>query len=599
MEDTPRQLLRRVFGYDDFRLEQSDVIDHVMSGGNCLVLMPTGGGKSLCYQIPAMLRPGLGVVISPLIALMEDQVGALRQNGIRAAFMNSTLEYDEFIQVSRAAFRDELDLLYVAPERAMNPGFLDFLSKLQLSVIAIDEAHCVSQWGHDFRPEYLRLGELGQLFPSVPRIAVTATADEMTRREIAQRLDLADGRLFVSGFDRPNIRYQVVMKDNPKRQLLNFIKDNHQNHAGIVYCMTRKKTETIAAWLGEHGINALSYHGGMDAEERRSTQRRFQEEDGVVVVATIAFGMGIDKPDVRFVAHLDMPKSLAAYYQETGRAGRDGQLADAWMTYGMADVSGQLRLLEMSEGDERFKRIARQNLEVMLGYCETTGCRRHALLSFFGDQCTIPCDNCDTCLNPPTTWEGTIQAQKALSCVYRTGQIYGAGHLIDVLLGRETDKVLSVGHHRISTFGIGTELGQSQWRSVYRQLLAGGMLCLDPQGHGGFSLTQDSWPVLRGERSVSFREEPKKKIPRPSRAAKASPGDREDDALWEALRAKRLELAKKQGVPAYVIFHDVTLRQMRDLRPRTLEELETIQGVGVRKLELYGSSFMEVLRRFD
>ena len=603
MDETPRGLLKRLFGYDEFRLNQGDAIDHVMGGGDCLLLMPTGGGKSLCYQIPAILRPGIGVVISPLIALMHDQVNGLVQSGVRAAYMNSTMNYEEFVQVSRAAMRGELDLLYVAPERAMKPSFMDFLSRISLSVIAIDEAHCVSQWGHDFRPEYLRLGELGRAFPEVPRIAVTATADELTRKEILSRLDLNGGKVFVSGFDRPNIRYQVVMKEKPKKQLLDFLRRSHRNDSGIVYCMTRRKTESIAQWLRDNGIKALSYHGGMGAEERRTVQERFQDEEAVVVVATIAFGMGIDKPDVRFVAHLDMPKSLAAYYQETGRAGRDGQPADAWMTYGMADVTGQLKLIEMSEGDERYKRISRQNLEIMLGYCETTGCRRRSLLSFFGDSCDVPCGNCDTCLNPVKTWDGTIQAQKALSCVYRTGQIYGTGHLIDVLLGRRTKKVLEAGHDQVSTFGIGDELNERQWRSVYRQLLAMGVLSVVPDGYGGLRLCGDSWPVLRGERCLSFRVDEVKISEKSSRSSslEASAKDSSEfdgNPLWEALRAKRLELAREHGVPAYVIFHDATLRQMLELRPDSLDEMSCLQGVGVKKLDLYGPDFLEVLERF-
>ncbi|NCC95703.1 MAG: DNA helicase RecQ [Synergistales bacterium] len=596
--ESPLDILRRVFGYDGFRLQQGQAIEHVMSGGDCLVLMPTGGGKSLCYQIPALARPGMGLVVSPLIALMEDQVKALRQNGVRASYMNSTMDYEGFLTVSRAALRGELDVLYVAPERVMKERFIDFLSRLKLSVIAIDEAHCVSQWGHDFRPEYLRLGELGRLFPDVPRIAVTATADEITRKEIISRLDLSRGKLFVSGFDRPNINYQVVLKDNPRRQLLAFIREKHAGHSGIVYCMTRKKTEDTAKWLSSQGINAMAYHGGMDGDTRREYQRIFQEEDGVVIVATIAFGMGIDKPDVRFVAHLDMPKSLAAYYQETGRAGRDGLPADAWMAYGMADVTGQLRLIEMSDGDRAFKTINRQNLDVMLGYCETTECRRKTLLSFFGDSCTVPCGNCDTCNNPVSNWDGTIQAQKALSCVYRTGQTYGAGHLIDVLLGKNTPKVIEAGHDSVSTFGIGKEMDEKRWRSVFRQLLALGLVMLDPQGYGGLRLCRESKPVLKGERSVYFRFDPEKaRTSRVEAKTKERPAVA-DGSLWEALRAKRMELAKAQGVPAYVIFHDSTMLEIAQCMPRTLDELGCIEGIGCKKLELYGPAFLDVLEMF-
>ncbi|SMG28397.1 DNA helicase RecQ [Dethiosulfovibrio salsuginis] len=599
--ESPLDILRRVFGYDEFRLQQGQAIEHVMAGGDCLVLMPTGGGKSLCYQIPALARPGMGLVVSPLIALMEDQVKALRQNGVNASYMNSTMGYEEFLSVSRAALRGELDVLYVAPERVMKENFIDFLSRLKLSVIAIDEAHCVSQWGHDFRPEYLRLGALGRLFPDVPRIAVTATADEITRKEIIARLDLSRGQLFVSGFDRPNINYQVVLKDSPRRQLLAFIKEKHIGHSGIVYCMTRKKTEDTAQWLSSQGIDAMAYHGGMDGDSRREYQRRFQEEDGVVMVATIAFGMGIDKPDVRFVAHLDMPKSLAAYYQETGRAGRDGLPADAWMAYGMTDVTGQLRLIEMSDGDQAFKRINRQNLDVMLGYCETTECRRKTLLSFFGDSCPVPCGNCDTCDHPVSTWDGTIHAQKALSCVYRTGQIYGTGHLIDVLLGKSTPKVLEVGHDKVSTFGIGKDLDEKRWRSVFRQLLALGLVAMDPQGYGGLRLSRESKPVLKGERPVFFRFDPEKsskmskiKTKSPLREKAILP----EGSLWEALRAKRMELAKAQGVPAYVIFHDSTMLEIAQAMPSTLGEFSCIEGVGSKKLELYGPAFLDVLDSF-
>lgn len=597
--DSPLDILRKVFGFDEFRLQQGQAIEHVMSGGDCLVLMPTGGGKSLCYQIPALARPGMGLVVSPLIALMEDQVRALKQNGVRAAYMNSTMDYEDYIDVARAANRGELDVLYVAPERAMQDRFLDFLGQMDLSVIAIDEAHCVSQWGHDFRPEYLRLGELGKLFPHVPRIAVTATADELTRKEIIARLDLSRGELFVSGFDRPNINYQVVSKDNPRRQLLAFIKEKHLGHSGIVYCMTRKKTEDTAEWLSSQGIKAMSYHGGMDGDRRREYQRIFQDEDGVVMVATIAFGMGIDKPDVRFVAHLDMPKSLAAYYQETGRAGRDGLPADAWMTYGMADVTGQLRFIEMSVGDQAFKRINRQNLDVMLGYCETTECRRKAMLAFFGDTCKTPCGNCDTCNEPVSTWDGTIQAQKALSCVYRTGQIYGTGHLIDVLLGKNTPKVLENGHDKVSTFGIGQELDEKKWRSVFRQLLALGLVALDPEGYGGLRLCKDSKPVLKGERSVSFRFDLEK-----GKSTKTQPVPRKtpvlpSGSLWEALRAKRMELARAQGVPAYVIFHDSTLSEIAQSMPQSLDEFSCIEGVGCKKLDLYGLAFLDVVESFS
>jgi ATP-dependent DNA helicase RecQ len=558
--------------------------------------MPTGGGKSLCYQIPALVRPGLGIVVSPLIALMKDQVDALRQAGVRAAALNSSLSPGEAAEVERDLRAGALDLLYVAPERLVTARCLDLLAKTRLALFAIDEAHCVSQWGHDFRPEYLQLSILHERFPEVPRIALTATADGPTRRDIVERLGLGDAPVFAAGFDRPNIRYRVVQKLEKRAQLWAFLEDEHPADAGIVYCQTRRKVDDIAAWLAERGRLALPYHAGLDAATRQKHQERFLKEEGVVVVATIAFGMGIDKPNVRFVAHLDVPKSLEAYYQETGRAGRDGLAADAWMTYGMADVVAALGLIEGGEAPERQRRIERQKLNALLGYCETAGCRRQVLLGYFGEREHPPCGNCDTCLEAVATWDGTIAAQKAISAVYRTGQRFGVGHLVDVLLGNATDRITELGHDRLPTFGVGAELGKSDWQSVFRQLVAAGHLEVDPEGYGGLRVGESARGVLRGEVSVELRTDPAEaKRARTRRAPSPALVSAAEAPVWDRLRALRLELAREQGVPPYIIFHDATLLDMLRHRPRDLRSMAQIPGVGRSKLERYGAQFLGVL----
>ena len=600
VESTPSsagELLHRVFGFSCFRAHQEDIIAHLLEGGDALVLMPTGGGKSLCYQIPAMLREGTGVVVSPLIALMQDQVNALLQSGVRAAALNSTLSPGESRHVEDAILAGHLDLLYVAPERLLQPRTLELLAESRIALFAIDEAHCVSRWGHDFRPEYLGLAELASRFPQVPRVALTATADAPTRREIRARLALEDARVFVGGFDRPNIRYQIRAKDNPRQQLLAFLEAEHRGDAGIVYCLSRRSVDETANWLRERGWPALPYHAGMANADRRRHQERFIAEEGVIVVATIAFGMGIDKPNVRFVAHLDLPKSIEAYYQETGRAGRDGLPADAWMVYGLTDVIRLRQMLEASEAGEQHKRVERGKLEAMLGYCEVTGCRRQILLSYFDEVMETACGNCDTCLQPADSWDGTEAAQKALSCVYRTGQIFGVNYLIDVLIGKTNERMRRFRHDTISTFGIGLELNQRQWRSVFRQLVARGFLGVDMEGHGGLHLTPLSRGVLRGETTLLLRKDLVPEKHRRAKAERAQPLSTEDDAsLWEALRAHRLDLAKTQGVPPYVIFHDSALLEMTRTVPTSLESLASINGVGQVKLERYGDSFLDVLR---
>jgi ATP-dependent DNA helicase RecQ len=596
--DPALTVLRGVFGYERFRLLQAEIVAQLIAGGDALVLMPTGGGKSLCYQIPALVRDGVGIVVSPLIALMQDQVAALRQNGVRAAYLNSTLAAAEARAVEQALLAGELDLLYVAPERLLLPRTLELLERAPLALFAIDEAHCVSQWGHDFRPEYIQLSVLHERFPAVPRIALTATADAPTRREIAERLALTEAREFVSGFDRPNIRYRVAEGGgNARERLLRFIRDEHADEAGIVYCLSRRRVDETAAWLSARGLTALPYHAGLPAEERARNQERFLREEGVVVVATIAFGMGIDKPDVRFVAHLNLPKSLEAYYQETGRAGRDGLPADAWMLYGLQDVITLRQMQESSEADESHKRVERHKLDAMLGFCELTACRRQALLRYFDDNLDEPCGNCDNCLQPPETWDATEAARKALSCVYRTDQRFGVNYLIDVLLGKEDERIRRFGHDRVSTFGIGGELVAEDWRGVYRQLIARGLLAVDLAGHGGLRLTEASRTVLRGEQAVHLRrrQRPTKSSTRRRREDRrfASPADR---VLWEALRVRRSVLAEAQGVPAYMIFNDATLMAMVEERPVTLSAMARISGVGERKLEAYGADFLDVLQ---
>ncbi|MEJ2685875.1 MAG: DNA helicase RecQ [Gammaproteobacteria bacterium] len=596
-EHQARAILASVFGYDSFRPHQAEIVDHLIGGGDALVLMPTGGGKSLCYQIPALVRAGAGIVISPLIALMQDQVDALRQNGVRAAYLNSSLDAARAREVEAALLDGGLDLLYVAPERLMTDRTLGLLERAPLALFAIDEAHCVSQWGHDFRPEYMQLSALHERFPRVPRVALTATADAPTRREIVARLGLQQARQFVSGFDRPNIRYRIAENaGNARDRLLRFIRAEHEGDAGIVYCLSRKRVDETAAWLSAKGLVALPYHAGMSGEQRRRNQERFLGEEGVVIVATIAFGMGIDKPDVRFVAHLNLPRSLEAYYQETGRAGRDGLPADAWMVYGLQDVITLRQMQESSEAGEEHKRVERHKLDSMLGFCELTSCRRQALLRYFGDHLEQACGNCDTCLDPPQTWDATVAAQKALSCVHRTGQRFGVNYLIEVLLGSRNERLLRLGHDRLSTYGIGTELDNAGWRNLFRQLIARGLLAVDLEGYGALRLTEASRPVLRGEEQLTLR-----KAVKPSRATRRERADKRavgeaDQGLWTALRERRQALAREQGVPAYVIFHDATLMEMVEHRPATLEQLAALSGVGERKLAAYGEDFLEVIR---
>ncbi|GGR73120.1 ATP-dependent DNA helicase RecQ [Streptomyces aureoverticillatus] len=606
---TALETLHRVFGYDSFRGEQEPIIDHVVAGGDAVVLMPTGAGKSLCYQIPALVRPGTGVVVSPLIALMQDQVDALRALGVRAGFMNSTQDFDERRVVEAELLAGELDVLYLAPERLRLDTTLDLLSRATISVFAIDEAHCVAQWGHDFRPDYLALSVLGERWPDVPRIALTATATDATHREITQRLAMPDAKHFVASFDRPNIQYRIVPKADPKKQLLTFLKEEHDGDAGIVYCLSRNGVDRTADFLRAHGVEAVPYHAGLDGATRARHQSRFLREDGLVVVATIAFGMGIDKPDVRFVAHLDLPKSVEGYYQETGRAGRDGLPSTAWMAYGLQDVVQQRKLIQGSEGDEAFRRRAAAHLDAMLALCETVQCRRAQLLTYFGQEPTAPtCGNCDTCLTPPETWDGTVAAQKLLSTVVRLqrerGQKFGAGQIIDILLGRKTAKVIQFDHDQLSVFGIGEELGEGEWRGVVRQLLAQGLLAVEGE-YGTLVLTETSGAVLGRQREVPLRKEPKKpagaarsgaKGERKARAAAAvAELPEEAVAVFEALRAWRAAQAREQGVPAYVIFHDATLREIATARPTSVAELGGIGGVGEKKLATYGEGVLEVL----
>ena len=590
-------LLARTFGHPAFRGAQGEIVRHVAGGGDALVLMPTGGGKSLCYQLPSLLREGTGIVVSPLIALMQDQVAALRQVGVRAAFLNSSLGASEARAVERALSAGDLDILYVAPERLLTSRCLELIGGARVALFAIDEAHCVSQWGHDFRPEYLQLCVLHERFPAVPRIALTATADPQTRAEIATRLSLDRARVFVSSFDRPNIRYTIVDKDDPRAQLLRFLRDEHPGDAGIVYCLSRRKVDETAAWLATKGVSALPYHAGLDTETRTRHQDRFQREEGIVIVATIAFGMGIDKPDVRFVAHLDLPKSIEGYYQETGRAGRDGQPADAWMTYGLADLVQHRRLIDMSEAAEEYKRVSTAKLDALLGLCETAGCRRVRLLAYFGED-SAPCGNCDTCLEPPETWDATVAAQKALSAIYRTGQRFGAVHLIDVLRGKENDRTARLRHDQLAVFGIGDDQDEAAWRGVFRQLVALGLARVDHDAHGALKLTEASRPVLRGEQRVEMRRVVAGRRRPPTRRADTAVDLPPADAdLLLQLKAWRLTVARTQAVPAYVILHDSTLAEIARRRPRDLDALSAVSGIGATKLARYGMSLLEVVAR--
>jgi ATP-dependent DNA helicase RecQ len=592
------QVLQDVFGYAAFRPPQQEIIDTVIDGGDALVLMPTGGGKSLCYQIPALVRRGCGIVVSPLIALMQDQVDALRQLGVRASFLNSTLGLSAQRTVENALLGGELDLLYVAPERLFQPQTNALLHQADIALFAIDEAHCVSQWGHDFRADYLQLERLHREFPDIPRIALTATADQRTRAEIVARLDLGAARHFIAGFDRPNIRYRIDLKQNPQAQLLRFLRDEHPRDAGIVYCLSRRKTEDVARWLCDNGFDALAYHAGMDAAARAANQSRFLREDGVIVVATIAFGMGIDKPDVRFVAHLDLPKTIESYYQETGRAGRDGLPADAWLIYGLQDVIKLRQMLEGSQGDDEHRRAEQQRLNAMLGLCEITSCRRHALLHYFGEDSPARCGNCDACLDPVDTWDGTEAARMALSAALRTGQRFGVNYLIGVLRGdAEGERIARLGHDKLPTFGIGAHLDANAWRSVFRQLVARGYLRVDMEDYGAVKLEEKSRALLRGEEHIDLRREEKQKAATRRKSSPAATGVAgEDQALWEALRECRRALAAEQGVPPYVIFHDATLREMCAARPLDLDAFGQISGVGARKRDKYAEAFMRVIR---
>jgi len=593
-------ILQKTYGYKNFRGEQAEIIEHVNSGGNAFVLMPTGGGKSLCYQIPALCRPGVGVVISPLIALMQDQVDALTQLGVKAAAINSSMTGESIAKAKRQIRSGELDLVYVALERVLMDDFLELMQQSPIALIAIDEAHCVSQWGHDFRPHYTQLAALAERFPNVPRIALTATADKPTRKDIVERLKLESGRTFVAGFDRPNIHYSIQVKQEAKKQILQFIKDLHPRDSGIIYCLSRKGTEEMASWLNQQGRKALAYHAGMGAADRARNQERFLREDNIIMVATIAFGMGIDKPDVRFVAHMNIPKNIEAYYQETGRAGRDGLPADALMLYSMQDIVMQRDFIENSETPDAQKRIERQKLNALLGLCEAASCRRKIVLEYFGDS-GEPCQNCDTCLSPPITFDGTVAAQKALSCAYRTEQRFGAGYLIDVLLGKEDERIQRFGHDKISTFGIGKEYASNEWQSIFRQLMALNLLTADGSEFGGLKMTPQGQAFLKQRETLRLRKfTGKVKSTASAKTREAITFDDESDHdLFAALREARLELAEEQNVPPYVIFHDRTLREMVVQKPRTLFAMGNISGVGEKKIERYGDAFLQVIAEHE
>ena len=598
MLDQAQRILKDVFGYDAFRGNQARIIERVASGGDALVLMPTGGGKSLCFQVPALLREGLTVVVSPLIALMEDQVATLDELGVPVAALNSSLSPEAQRDIAARLQRGEIKLLYLAPERLVQPRMLDFLQRLNVGLFAIDEAHCVSQWGHDFRPEYLQLGQLAELFPHVPRIALTATADMRTREEMIQRLHLQNAEQFLSSFDRPNIFYRIVPKEQPRKQLLGFLAER-RGDAGIVYCLSRKKVEEVAEFLSNQGFPALPYHAGLSNELRAFHQKRFLNEEGLIMVATIAFGMGIDKPNVRFVAHLDLPKSLEAYYQETGRAGRDGLPADAWMAYGLQDVLLLRQMMQNSEGDERHKRVERHKLEAMLALCEEPRCRRQALLAYFDEVMPNPCGHCDNCVDGVETWDATEPARQALSAIYRSGQRYGVGHLVDILMGKETEKVRSLGHQHLAVFGIGKGRPEDEWRTLFRQLVARGLADVDLDGYGSLRLTEACRPLLRGEETLALRRDPKPQRSKSPSSGGASPASQlvrqEEREMWEALRTLRRKLAQEHSVPPYVIFPDATLLEMLRSQPTTLTAMAQVSGVGARKLERYGQAFLDVL----
>lgn len=599
MEQRALTVLQTIFGYRAFRGHQAEIICAVSNGENALLLMSTGAGKSLCYQIPALLRQGVGIVVSPLIALMHNQVMALKELGIKAAFLNSTLSSHEVSVVEDRLLKGELDLLYVAPERLMMPSFFKLLERCELALFAIDEAHCVSQWGHDFRPEYLELGALATTFPEVPRIALTATADQITRQEIIKNLHLENGKVFIGGFDRPNIRYRIVEKNNPKKQLLSFLRE-YPGESGITYCLSRREVDDLTSWLNQEGVKALSYHAGLSAQAREQHQERFLHEDAIVMVATIAFGMGIDKPDVRFVAHMGLPRSIEAYYQETGRAGRDGQPAEAWCAYGLQDVIIQRQMIEKSTANEEIKRLEQKKLDALLGFCEAITCRRQILLHYFGEAYDKPCQNCDTCLNPSSSFDATVAAQLALSAVYRTGQIFGVAHLIDVLLGKETEKIIKFDHHRLGIFGRGKEHSALMWRSIFRQLIAMRFIHVEMATYGSLKLTKSSIPVLRGEQQILLRmlaAKSKGAKNRTARIDKVAPIQAEG-ALYEALKNIRQKLAKAQGVPSYVIFHDRTLQEIAARHPRHLDDLRGVYGIGEQKLAKYGEEFLTAVRDF-
>jgi len=596
---SPLQTLQKTYGYPNFRGIQEEIIEYVISGKNAFVLMPTGSGKSLCYQIPSLCRDGVGIIISPLIALMHDQVSALQQLGIKATAINSGMSPTEITNAKNLIRSGGVDMAYVAPERLLMDDFLELLSETKIALFAIDEAHCVSQWGHDFRPHYTQLFTLAEKFPDIPRIALTATADGPTRKDIVERLHLSDGKTFISGFDRPNINYSIIEKNNAKQQLLSFIKHNHENNSGIVYCLSRKATEETAQWLRDKGYNALAYNAGMNAEKRAENQNRFLREESIIMVATIAFGMGIDKPDVRFVVHMSIPKNIEAYYQETGRAGRDGLPSDALMIYGMGDAALLRNFIENSKAPDSQKRIEHHKLNALLGLCEAACCRRQVLLEYFSDSCE-PCNNCDTCLTPPVTFDGTIAAQKAISCVYRTGQRFGVIYLIDVLLGKSNERIIGFGHEKISTFGIGDEYNKGEWQSIFRQLVAQNFLTVDVTGHGGLKITPAGMKFLKEKQSINLRKYTGKVKAEKRSKTKVMPTitNDEDQNLFSALKAKRLELAKAQNVPPYVIFHDKTLAAFASTKPENNDDLSQISGVGQKKIERYGAEFLSVIDEY-